>query len=174
MSRTALRICPICEATCGLVLTIDDAGRVDSARGDRDDVFSHGFICPKGASFPELDNDPDRLDGPLIRRDGELVEVGWDEAFAAAWEEADEAATQTLEAEAWKRARSGSDRLLLFLLQARRPQTYRTNARVELAGDGGGPIQTMVVPEGLNDHERAALRQAIDAELARRGAEVEG
>lgn len=99
---------------------------------------------------------------------------GRDEAFAAAWEEADEAATQTLEAEAWKRARSGSDRLLLFLLQARRPQTYRTNARVELAGDGGGPIQTMVVPEGLNDHERAALRQAIDAELARRGAAVEG
>lgn len=95
------------------------------------------------------------------------------EAFAAAWEEADEAATQTLEAEAWKRARGGSDRLLLFLLQARRPQVYRTNARVELAGDGGGPIQ-MVVPEGLNDHERAALRQAIDAELARRGAEVEG
>lgn len=99
---------------------------------------------------------------------------GRDEAFARAWEEADEAATQTLEAEAWRRARGGSDRLLLFLLQARRPQTYRTNARVELAGDGGGPIQTMVVPEGLSDHERAALRQAIDAELARRGAEVEG
>lgn len=96
------------------------------------------------------------------------------EAFAAAWEEADEAATQSLEAEAWKRARGGSDRLLLFLLQARRPQVYRTNARVELAGDGGGPIQTMVVPEGLSDHERTALRQAIDAELARRGAEVEG
>lgn len=94
-------------------------------------------------------------------------------AFAAAWDEADEAATQSLEAEAWKRARGGSDRLLLFLLQARRPQTYRTNARVELAGDGGGPI-AMVVPEGLNDHERAALRQAIDRELARRGAEVEG
>lgn len=86
MSRTALRICPICEATCGLVLTIDDAGRVNSARGDRDDVFSHGFICPKGASFPELDNDPDRLAAPLVRRDGELVEVTWPEAFAAAAE----------------------------------------------------------------------------------------
>lgn len=87
MSRTALRICPICEATCGLVLTVDDdAGRVDSARGDRDDVFSHGFICPKGASFPELDNDPDRLRAPLVRRDGELVEASWDEAFAAAAE----------------------------------------------------------------------------------------
>jgi anaerobic selenocysteine-containing dehydrogenase len=67
-----------------MVLTIDDTDRVSAARGDRDDVFSHGFICPKGASFPELDNDPDRLQNPLVRRDGELVETSWAEAFAAA------------------------------------------------------------------------------------------
>jgi anaerobic selenocysteine-containing dehydrogenase len=79
---TALRICPLCEATCGLTLTIAD-GRVTGARGDREDVFSKGFICPKGASFAELDNDPDRLTRPLVRRDGELVETTWDEAFAA-------------------------------------------------------------------------------------------
>lgn len=85
VSRTALRICPLCEATCGLVLSIED-GRVTGARGDRDDVFSHGFICPKGASFAELDNDPDRLRAPLVRRDGELVEVSWDEALTAAVE----------------------------------------------------------------------------------------
>lgn len=85
MSRTALRICPFCEATCGMVLTVDD-GRVTAARGDRDDVFSHGFICPKGASFPQLDNDPDRLRVPLVRRDGELVEATWDEALNAAVE----------------------------------------------------------------------------------------
>ena len=84
VTRTALRICPLCEATCGLTLSIDDArGEVTGARGDPDDVFSAGFICPKGASFAELDNDPDRLVRPLVRRDGELVEVGWDEAFAA-------------------------------------------------------------------------------------------
>ncbi|MGB6106953.1 MAG: molybdopterin-dependent oxidoreductase, partial [Mycobacterium sp.] len=82
MSRTALRICPLCEATCGLVLSIDD-DRVSGARGDRDDVFSHGYICPKGASFAELDNDPDRLAHPMVRHDGELVETGWAEAFAA-------------------------------------------------------------------------------------------
>lgn len=76
----ALRICPLCEATCGLTLTISD-GRVTGARGDRDDVFSRGFICPKGASFAELDNDPDRLTRPLVRRDGELTETSWDEAF---------------------------------------------------------------------------------------------
>lgn len=79
---TALRICPLCEATCGLALTIDD-GRVVGARGDRDDVFSAGFICPKGASFAELDNDPDRLTAPLVRRDGTLTEATWDEAFSA-------------------------------------------------------------------------------------------
>ena len=84
-TRTALRICPFCEATCGLTLEVDDTAlRVVAARGDREDVFSAGFICPKGASFGELDGDPDRLTRPLIRRDGELVEVGWDEAFAAA------------------------------------------------------------------------------------------
>ena len=78
---TALRICPFCEATCGLTLTIDD-GRVTAARGDHDDVFSTGFICPKGASFGELDNDPDRLARPLVRRDGVLTEATWDEAYA--------------------------------------------------------------------------------------------
>ncbi|HEY3480120.1 MAG TPA: molybdopterin-dependent oxidoreductase, partial [Streptomyces sp.] len=82
MTRTALRICPLCEATCGLTLTIDD-GRVTHARGDRDDVFSAGFICPKGASFGALDADPDRLRQPLVRRDGRLTEASWDEAFAA-------------------------------------------------------------------------------------------
>ncbi|MGV0790434.1 molybdopterin-dependent oxidoreductase [Mycolicibacterium sp. XJ1819] len=82
MTQTALRICPLCEATCGLTLTIAD-GRVTGARGDREDVFSKGFICPKGASFAELDNDPDRLTRPLVRRDGELVETDWAEAFAA-------------------------------------------------------------------------------------------
>jgi anaerobic selenocysteine-containing dehydrogenase len=78
---TALRICPFCEATCGLTLTISD-GRVTGARGDRDDVFSAGFICPKGASFGELDNDPDRLTRPLVRRDGALTEATWDKAYA--------------------------------------------------------------------------------------------
>jgi anaerobic selenocysteine-containing dehydrogenase len=81
-THTALRICPFCEATCGLVLTIS-SGAVTSARGDREDVFSAGFICPKGASFGQLDGDPDRLTAPLVRRDGELVEATWDEAFQA-------------------------------------------------------------------------------------------
>ncbi|MFF9455114.1 molybdopterin oxidoreductase family protein [Streptomyces flaveolus] len=82
MSRTALRICPLCEATCGLTLSIEGT-TVTAARGDRDDVFSRGFICPKGASFGALDSDPDRLRTPLVRRDGELREATWEEAFDA-------------------------------------------------------------------------------------------
>ncbi|MFD6027147.1 molybdopterin oxidoreductase family protein [Streptomyces griseoluteus] len=82
MPRTALRICPLCEATCGLTLTIEGT-RVTAARGDRDDVFSKGFICPKGASFGALDADPDRLRTPLVRENGELREAGWEEAFDA-------------------------------------------------------------------------------------------
>lgn len=79
-SRVAYRTCPLCEATCGLELTIAD-GRVTRIRGDRDDVFSKGFVCPKGSSLRQLDADPNRLRTPLIRRNGRLVACTWDEAF---------------------------------------------------------------------------------------------
>jgi anaerobic selenocysteine-containing dehydrogenase len=82
VTRTAYRTCPLCEAACGLALTV--AGEaVTAVRGDRDHVFSHGFICPKGATFATLSSDPDRLRRPMIRRGGQHVEVSWDEAFAA-------------------------------------------------------------------------------------------
>ncbi|MFI0357890.1 molybdopterin oxidoreductase family protein [Actinomadura sp. 9N407] len=77
-SRTAFRTCPLCEALCGLELTLDDSGTVTRVRGDRDDPFSKGFICPKGATLGKLDSDPDRLQAPLL--DG--AETSWDEAFA--------------------------------------------------------------------------------------------
>ncbi|HEX2577632.1 MAG TPA: molybdopterin-dependent oxidoreductase, partial [Aquihabitans sp.] len=80
-TRTAFRTCPLCEATCGLEVSVVD-DRVTRIRGDRDDVFSHGFICPKGSTLRQLHEDPDRLRAPLVRRDGELVEVSWEEAFA--------------------------------------------------------------------------------------------
>lgn len=82
MPRTALRICPLCEATCGLTLTVEGT-RVTGARGDREDVFSKGFICPKGAAFGAVDSDPDRLRVPLVREDGALREATWEEAFDA-------------------------------------------------------------------------------------------
>jgi len=80
-ARVAFRTCPLCEATCGLRLDIED-GRVTRIRGDADDPFSRGFICPKGSTLGALHEDPDRLRHPLVRRDGVHVEASWDEAFA--------------------------------------------------------------------------------------------
>ncbi|TPW14569.1 MAG: molybdopterin oxidoreductase [Acidimicrobiaceae bacterium] len=51
-------------------------------RGDRDDVFSRGYICPKGSTLKQLHDDPDRLRRPLVKRDGHHVEVDWPEAWA--------------------------------------------------------------------------------------------
>jgi anaerobic selenocysteine-containing dehydrogenase len=77
-----VRTCPLCEATCGLAIETS-GGDVVSIRGDRDDVFSRGFLCPKAHGLKALHEDPDRLRTPLVRgADGELHEAGWDEAFA--------------------------------------------------------------------------------------------
>src|SRR5437763_3644357 len=82
MSELAFRTCPLCEATCGLEIEVKDDGSVGRIRGDRDDVFSQGYICPKGSTLKQLHEDPDRLRRPLVLRDGKHVEVSWDEAFA--------------------------------------------------------------------------------------------
>jgi anaerobic selenocysteine-containing dehydrogenase len=79
--RVHYRTCPFCEATCGLEVVID-AGEVSSVRGDPEDVFSHGFLCPKSQGLMHLHHDPDRLEQPLVRRNSELVECSWEDAFA--------------------------------------------------------------------------------------------
>ncbi|GIH75439.1 molybdopterin-dependent oxidoreductase [Planobispora longispora] len=81
--KTAHRTCPICDAVCGLRLTLDDAGHVTSVKGDPDDPFSKGYVCPKGASLGALDEDPDRLRSPMIREGDRWREVSWEEAFQA-------------------------------------------------------------------------------------------
>lgn len=81
-SRTVVRTCPLCEAGCGLEITLR-GDRVERIRGDRDDVFSHGFLCPKGSSLKQLHDDPDRLRQPLVRRNGVLEPATWDEAWSA-------------------------------------------------------------------------------------------
>jgi anaerobic selenocysteine-containing dehydrogenase len=80
--RTLQRVCPLCEATCGLDITLDGAGEVHDVRGDDLHVLSRGYLCPKAVGLAHLERDPDRLRRPLVRRQGRLVETGWDEAFA--------------------------------------------------------------------------------------------
>lgn len=84
MDATHHRTCPLCEAVCGLTLSVRDQ-RVVRVTGDAADVFSHGFICPKGGTLHHLHEDPDRLRAPLIRRGDDPDTARWDEV---SWEDA--------------------------------------------------------------------------------------
>ncbi len=86
--RTVKRACHLCEAMCGLEIDVD-GDRVVAVRGNDDDVFSRGYLCPKGAAIGDLHHDPDRLRTPVRRvgsgPDATWEPIGWDEAldFAA-------------------------------------------------------------------------------------------
>jgi anaerobic selenocysteine-containing dehydrogenase len=68
---------------CGLAIAVRD-GRVTRIEPDPEDVWSSGYICPKGAVLGDLHDDPDRLRVPMIRTRRGWREVGWEEAFAEA------------------------------------------------------------------------------------------
>ncbi|WP_228893654.1 molybdopterin-dependent oxidoreductase [Pseudoduganella aquatica] len=80
-ASTAHRICPFCEAACGLEVELSQ-GRVTRVRGDQADVFSAGFLCPKAVGLKDLHEDGDRLRTPLIKRNGVFEPASWDEAYA--------------------------------------------------------------------------------------------
>lgn len=65
---------------CGLEIQVSD-GRVAGIRGNPDDVWSRGHLCPKGASLGAVHHDPDRIRTPMIKVDGQWQEVSWDAAF---------------------------------------------------------------------------------------------
>ncbi len=73
-------VCPYCGCGCGLVLGVR-AGRIVRVRGDRKNPVSRGSLCVKGRFGLDFVNSPDRLTRPLIRKEGKLVEAGWDEAL---------------------------------------------------------------------------------------------
>jgi anaerobic selenocysteine-containing dehydrogenase len=79
-----LGVCNLCEAICGLELTLED-GRITSIRGNAGDPLSRGHICPKGVALADVYEDPDRLRRPVRRvgegADAQWVELGWDEAL---------------------------------------------------------------------------------------------
>ncbi len=81
VTKTSYITCPLCEATCGLEV-VTQGGEVFSIKGDSEDVFSKGHICPKAYGLKELDTDPDRIREPRIRREnGQWQTVSWHEAF---------------------------------------------------------------------------------------------
>lgn len=81
------RKCPICEASCGVLVTVDQAQRkVIDIRGNESDPLSRGFVCPKSQGMKVLRDDRDVLTRPLRRRGKDFEEIGWDEAFELAGE----------------------------------------------------------------------------------------
>lgn len=73
------RNCNICEAICGVEITVQDR-RLD-IRGDKDDPFSRGYICPKAVALQDIHYDKDRLRYPVRRTADGWQRIGWDEAF---------------------------------------------------------------------------------------------
>lgn len=92
MSKTVhYRACHLCEAICGLSLEVTteqgQAPRISSIKGDPQDSFSRGHICPKAVALQDIQNDPDRLRSPMRRLGEQWQAIGWDEAFALAAEQ---------------------------------------------------------------------------------------
>jgi anaerobic selenocysteine-containing dehydrogenase len=83
MRRTVYRACNLCEAICGLAIEVDGPDIV-SIRGDADDPFSRGHLCPKGVALRDVHEDPNRLRRPLQRAGDEWRELAWDDAYALA------------------------------------------------------------------------------------------
>ncbi|WP_095080023.1 molybdopterin oxidoreductase family protein [Pseudomonas sp. Irchel s3h17] len=80
------RACHLCEAICGLTIettATDDAGlQITSIKGDAQDSFSRGHICPKAVALQDIQNDPDRLRHPMQRVGSEWQAIAWEDAFA--------------------------------------------------------------------------------------------
>lgn len=70
-----------------------------------------------------------------------------DITFRTLWEEALEDAADLLEQEAWRRARDGSDTLLIFMLKGLRPERYNDKIRHEHFNKGAQEITFRVVHE---------------------------
>ncbi|HEX7409128.1 MAG TPA: molybdopterin-dependent oxidoreductase [Candidatus Binatia bacterium] len=76
------RSCPICEASCGIVVDVDrGTNRIVTIRGDADDPRSRGYLCPKAFAPQAVYEDPDRIRRPLRRTGQGFEEIGWEEAF---------------------------------------------------------------------------------------------
>lgn len=79
--RTEKTYCRICEAHCGLDVTID-ADRVVAVKPDKTHPVSQGYACIKGSALGELHHDPDRVNYPLKKVNGEWQRMSWPQAIA--------------------------------------------------------------------------------------------
>ena len=78
--RDVLTTCVYCGCGCGVYLR-EDKGRVIGATASRNHPVSRNNLCVKGWHLHEFIHSPERLSEPLLRKDGELVPVSWEEAL---------------------------------------------------------------------------------------------
>ncbi len=79
-TRKHYRACNLCEALCGLEIELD-GDKILAIRGDKNDPFSRGHICPKATALEDIYNDPNRLKYPVRRTDDGWEQISWDEAY---------------------------------------------------------------------------------------------
>jgi anaerobic selenocysteine-containing dehydrogenase len=69
---------------CGLRFEVEGE-QIVAVGPDHDDVFSRGYICPKGAAIGDLHHDPDKLKYPVRRTSrGTFERISWEDAFSLA------------------------------------------------------------------------------------------
>jgi anaerobic selenocysteine-containing dehydrogenase len=85
MRRTVYRACNLCEAICGLAIEVDGP-KILSIRGDADDPFTRGHICPKAVALQDIHEDPNRLRRPQQRVGDTWRELDWNDALDLAAE----------------------------------------------------------------------------------------
>ncbi|MCW7482834.1 molybdopterin-dependent oxidoreductase [Leptospira kanakyensis] len=81
MHQFHYRSCTLCEAMCGLQIETS-AGSILGFKGDPEDKFSRGHICPKGPELKSLYQDPDRIKFPQKRTKSGWETVSWVEALS--------------------------------------------------------------------------------------------
>lgn len=72
--------CVLCSNGCGMDIGVKN-GRIVGVRGRAVDRVNHGRLGPKGLHGWKANNSKDRLQHPLIRKEGKLVQANWDEAM---------------------------------------------------------------------------------------------
>ena len=72
--------CGYCSVGCGMLVGVKD-GRAVTVRGNPEHPVNRGKLCPKGLSEHHILSAPGRARQPLLRKDGELTAVSWDEAL---------------------------------------------------------------------------------------------
>jgi len=81
IERNVKTTCPYCGVGCQIELFIQD-GKIVRSNGVEGVSPNDGRLCVKGRFGYEFVHSPERLTKPLIKKDGEFVEVSWDEALS--------------------------------------------------------------------------------------------